>query len=262
MMLAGVARLPASAPRFAAAPHASPRGRRRPARDTGKGRRLGIGSGLGPEYDDPSKAALRPATKKTFGDFQCNAAMAIAKPLKKNPEKGDELVALLEADDTVKSTLATPLEVAGPGFVNMRLSDDYLSTTVEAMAIEKTVTTEGVRQTDDCGGLLLPKHRQGDARRPFTLDDYWRCPRELFGVERPRCHKTKPRRRLGHAVRYALKHLGDNTDASISDLVAFYKEAKQRFDSDGDFKERAKRVVSLQQGDAATLSLAEAMRRF
>ena len=51
-----------------------------------------------------------------------------------------------------------------------------------------------------------------------------------------------------------LEHLGDNTDASISDLVAFYKEAKQRFDSDGEFKERAReRVVSLQKGDAATL---------
>mgnify|MGYP003318998294 CR=1 FL=1 len=51
-----------------------------------------------------------------------------------------------------------------------------------------------------------------------------------------------------------LEHLGDNTDASISDLGAFYKEAKQRFDSDGDFKERAReRVVSLQKGDESTL---------
>ena len=59
-----------------------------------------LGAAFGPEYDDPSKAALRPATKKTFGDFQCNAAMAIAKPLKKNPrEVATELVERLEAEE-------------------------------------------------------------------------------------------------------------------------------------------------------------------
>ena len=51
-----------------------------------------------------------------------------------------------------------------------------------------------------------------------------------------------------------LEQVGYNSYASIRVLGAFYKEAKQRFDSYGDFMERAReRVVSLQKGDPSTL---------
>ena len=59
----------------------------------------------------------------------------------------ERLVTQMQACD--KDGIMTKLEVAGPGFVNMRLSDDYLSTTVEAMATEKNcgLPKASVKQT-------------------------------------------------------------------------------------------------------------------
>ena len=167
-----------------------------------------------------------------------------------------ELVERLEADDTVCKTLATPLEVAGPGFVNMRLSDDYLSTTVEAMATEKTADSRrrpSQKQTivvDYSSPNIAKEMHVGHLRSTIIGDALANC-LELRGHDVIRQNHVGD---WGTQFGMLLEHLGDNTDASISDLVAFYKEAKQRFDSDGEFKERAReRVVSLQKGDAATL---------
>ena len=256
MMLAGVARAlvapAAKRPRFTRAFAAAGD----PREVLEKAVASALGAAFGPEYNDPSKAALRPATKKTFGDFQCNAAMAIAKPLKKNPrEVATELVERLEADATVQNTLATPLEVAGPGFVNMRLSDDYLSTTVEAMATEENcgLPEASQKQTivvDYSSPNIAKEMHVGHLRSTIIGDALANC-LELRGHDVIRQNHVGD---WGTQFGMLLEHLGDNTDASISDLVAFYKEAKQRFDSDGDFKERAReRVVSLQKGDSATL---------
>lgn len=57
----------------------------------------------------------------SHGDVACNIAMQIAKPLKKNPrELAQTIVANLMAhpDDLIESA-----EVAGPGFINIRLKD-------------------------------------------------------------------------------------------------------------------------------------------
>ena len=96
-----------------------------------------LGSCFGPEFATRANAALRPATKKAFGDFQCNAALALAKRLPDKAPPRDvatKIAAALEADPAVRAVIATPLEIAGPGFVNMRLGDDYLAATVSAIA--------------------------------------------------------------------------------------------------------------------------------
>jgi len=53
------------------------------------------------------------------GDFACNIAMQLARPLRKKPrEIAEAVVAGLPASDLVKS-----VEIAGPGFINFRLSE-------------------------------------------------------------------------------------------------------------------------------------------
>ncbi len=70
----------------------------------------------------PFAAMVKPAQDTTFGDFQANCAMSLAKQLGTNPKQlATEIVGKLQLDD-----LCQPPEVAGPGFINLRLRDDWL----------------------------------------------------------------------------------------------------------------------------------------
>jgi arginyl-tRNA synthetase len=67
----------------------------------------------------PTIALERPRDP-SHGDAACNIAMQIAKPLRKNPrELAQAIVAAVEAQD---SPLVASVEIAGPGFINIRLA--------------------------------------------------------------------------------------------------------------------------------------------
>ncbi len=104
-----------------------------------------------PEGGDRSAfaAAVRPAGDPKFGDYQANGSMALAKALKKNPRALAQGVA--EAIDL--APLADRPEVAGPGFLNVRLRDEWVAQFlrgllgdetlgVPAPAIKKTVVVD------------------------------------------------------------------------------------------------------------------------
>ncbi|WP_274629266.1 arginine--tRNA ligase [Arvimicrobium flavum] len=70
---------------------------------------------------DLSRIAVEPPRDSSHGDLATNAAMVLAKPAGQNPRAlADRLVAALKSDPAVVSA-----EVAGPGFVNLRLADSY-----------------------------------------------------------------------------------------------------------------------------------------
>ncbi|MDR1270178.1 MAG: arginine--tRNA ligase, partial [Planctomycetaceae bacterium] len=74
--------------------------------------------------DDPESYSdlIRPSQDAKFGDFQANLAMPLAKKLSKPPHSvAKEIVARLKIDD-----LCQPPEIAGPGFINLRLRDEFL----------------------------------------------------------------------------------------------------------------------------------------
>ena len=81
--------------------------------------------------DDPAEylAMIRPAQDPKFGDFQANMAMPLKQRLDRNPrEIAEEIVAKLDVAD-----LCTEPEVAGPGFINLRLRDDWIESQVNAL---------------------------------------------------------------------------------------------------------------------------------
>jgi len=70
-------------------------------------------SGLAAAFESPKQAS--------HGDLACTAAMQLARPLKKNPrELAQALVAALQAQPAVQQWVEA-LEIAGPGFINLRL---------------------------------------------------------------------------------------------------------------------------------------------
>ena len=65
---------------------------------------------------------VRPAQDARFGDYQANCAMPLGKRLGKPPrDVAAEIVGKLDVDD-----LCHPPEIAGPGFINLRLKDQWL----------------------------------------------------------------------------------------------------------------------------------------
>jgi len=85
-----------------------------------------------PVFEAPKQAA--------HGDLACTAAMQLAKPLKKNPrELATALVAALEAQPAVQQWVQLPLEIVGPGFINLRLKP------AAKQAIVADVLAEGER---------------------------------------------------------------------------------------------------------------------
>ncbi len=68
-------------------------------------------------------AQVRPATDPKFGDYQANGVMALAKKTKTNPRKlAEDVVKNLDVSD-----ICEPPEIAGPGFINLRLKAELLA---------------------------------------------------------------------------------------------------------------------------------------
>ncbi len=72
---------------------------------------------------DDCSAIVRPTADARFGDYQANGVMALGKQLKTNPRKlAEQVVEQLDVSDLCE----TP-EIAGPGFINLRLKPDYVA---------------------------------------------------------------------------------------------------------------------------------------
>jgi arginyl-tRNA synthetase len=80
--------------------------------------------GLAVENAGELLAMVKPAQDSKFGDYQANCAMPLGKQLGRPPrEIAAELISRLDLGD-----LCEPPEIAGPGFINVRLKDDWLAT--------------------------------------------------------------------------------------------------------------------------------------
>lgn len=198
------------------------------------------------------------ATKPEFGDFQCNAALPLAKKLGEKPR--------VLAERLVER-LASPyftLEVAGPGFVNAKMTEDYLASTVSALAREYVAKTERPqRVVVDYSSPNIAKEMHVGHLRSTVIGD---CLANLLEI---RGHSVTRQNHVGDwgtQFGMLIAHLDGRGYDSLSDLVKFYKESKKRFDEDEEFKNEARRrVVMLQSGDEETIetwrSICEASRR-
>ncbi|GMU81194.1 MAG: hypothetical protein AMXMBFR47_10650 [Planctomycetota bacterium] len=98
---------------------------------------------------EPAAAAVRISADPKFGDYQCNAAMALAKTLKGNPRQVAEKIVAAAAP--LLDGIAEPLEIAGPGFINIRLRDAFLAGRMNAIASEPPDRANAA--TDDRFGI-------------------------------------------------------------------------------------------------------------
>jgi len=83
-------------------------------------------------------AIVRTATDPKFGDYQANGVMALAKKMKTDPRQlAEEVVKNLDVDD-----ICEPPEVAGPGFINLRLKTDFIADRL--LEVNKRIANLGI----------------------------------------------------------------------------------------------------------------------
>lgn len=134
---------------------------------------------------------LTPAKNTQFGDFQANAAMALGKAMGLPPrDVAQKIVAAAKTDD-----IAEPLDIAGPGFINIRLRPAALAAACGAMdtpslGVEPPRASRTV-VVDLCGVNLAKQMHVGHLRAT------------VIGDAIARLHE-----RLGHTV-VRQNHFGD-----------------------------------------------------
>jgi arginyl-tRNA synthetase len=88
------------------------------------------------------------AARPDLADLQCNGAMPLAKALKRNPRE----IAQAVADRLSARAEFAAVEVAGPGFINLRLSAGFLAAQADA---QRTATAAGIVQRPEHGLVML-----------------------------------------------------------------------------------------------------------
>jgi arginyl-tRNA synthetase len=83
-------------------------------------------------------AAVRAAAEPKFGDYQANGCMALAKMLGKNPR---ELAAEVAREVNLEPLADAP-EVAGPGFLNVRLRDEWIAAALGELLADESLGVE------------------------------------------------------------------------------------------------------------------------
>ncbi len=198
---------------------------------------------------------LRPSE---HADYQANGVMAVAKALGRPPrEVAAEVVAHLEIADLAD------VEVAGPGFLNLRLSADYLSRRLLALLEDPMLGIERAREPrrvviDYSAPNVAKEMHVGHLRSTVIGDALVRLHRLVGHTVIARNHVGDWGTPFGMLIEHLLD-LGEDraiAELSIGDLNAFYQGARASFDASEEFRERSRsRVVMLQRGDAETRRL-------
>ncbi|MFC3395798.1 arginine--tRNA ligase [Brenneria rubrifaciens] len=198
-----------------------------------------------------SEAQVRQSAKAQFGDYQANGVMAVAKHLGMPPRQLAEKVLQCLALDGI----ATKTEIAGPGFINIFLDKQWVATQTEnALNAPKLGVTPVEPQTiviDYSGPNVAKEMHVGHLRSTIIGDAAVRTLAFLgHNVVRAN-HVGDWGTQFGMLIAYLEKVQNAQAgEMALSDLEAFYREAKKHYDNDAEFAERARGyVVKLQGGD-------------
>ncbi|MEW1546802.1 arginine--tRNA ligase [Streptomyces tsukubensis] len=201
-------------------------------------------------------------------DFQANGILALAKQLKGNPR---ELAAkVVDALGTESDEVLREVEVSGPGFLNITVSDAAITETLAARAADDRL---GVALTADPGTTVIDWAQPNVAKemhvghlRSAVIGAAMVNILEFTGEKViSRHHIGDWGTQFGMLIQYLEEHPHEldhrdgaevSGEEAMSSLDRLYKAARAHFDSDEEFKARSRdRVVALQSGDPATLAM-------
>lgn len=187
-------------------------------------------------------ANLEVPRNRAFGDFSTNAAMVMAKSAGKNPrELAAEILPQLQELDFVADA-----SIAGPGFINLKLRDDFIW---DAAAKPHNVKTDTPKKIDlDYGGYNVGKALHiGHLRTSIVGDTFNRIAKYLGHTTKSYNHIGDWGRPMGLIIAWILEYgMPKNAD----ELNKIYPESTARAKSDDAWMTRAKEVTAeLQSGN-------------
>ncbi|EJP3685848.1 arginine--tRNA ligase [Salmonella enterica] len=194
---------------------------------------------------------VRQSAKVQFGDYQANGMMAVAKKLGMAPRQLTEQV-LTHLD---LSGIASKVEIAGPGFINIFLEPAFLAEQVQqALASDRLGVSQPTRQTIvvDYSAPNVAKEMHVGHLRSTIIGDAAVRTLEFLGHHVIRAnHVGDWGTQFGMLIAWLEKQQQENAgDMALADLEGFYRDAKKHYDEDEAFAERARNyVVKLQSGD-------------
>ncbi len=200
---------------------------------------------------------LRPATRPQFGHYQSNVALRLAKNEGRPPrEVAARLVEQIDLAD-----LCEPLEIAGPGFINLRIRADVLARVADEVLNDPH---GGINQAERPQRVVIDysspnaakQMHVGHLRSTIIGDCFTRVLRATGHTVIPQNHLGDWGRQFGMMVEQLVD---EGLDASTLDLPgaeALYQRANAHLNESEEFAARARdRVVALQAGDAETLRI-------
>ena len=201
---------------------------------------------------------LKASSNPDFGDYQINGVMGAAKKRKTNPRE----LATRVAEQLKQSPVFEKVEVAGPGFINLTLSTDFIEKNIQA-ALSDNRLNVGLPENnqtvvmDYSSPNLAKEMHVGHLRSTIIGDALHRVLRFLGANVIAQNHVGDWGTQFGMLVAYLVEQqkIG-NENIALADLEQFYRNAKVRFDEDTQFADTARQyVVKLQSGDDEVLKL-------
>ncbi|MCG9682861.1 arginine--tRNA ligase [Vibrio sp. Isolate23] len=199
-----------------------------------------------------SPAAVRQSAKPQFGDYQANGVMGVAKKLGTNPrEFAQKVLDVLDLDG-----IASKTEIAGPGFINIFLSEEFLAKQAESALSDSRLGVAAEAQKTIVADYSAPnvaKEMHVGHLRSTIIGDAVVRTLEFLG------HKVIRANHIGDwGTQFGMlianlervqKESGE-ISMELADLEAFYRESKKLYDEDEEFALKARNyVVKLQSGD-------------
>ena len=201
---------------------------------------------------DEKFAFVKVSDRPDLSDFQCNGALALAKIAHKNPRE----IAASIADELQKNKWVEAVSVDGPGFINIKLTNEFIAANVDKMAADKRLGCGEVPDKHkvvlDYGGPNVAKEMHVGHLRSGVIGESIRRIEKFVGNEViADVHLGDWGTPMGMILAEIIKtdgNLGKVETYDIAQITEFYKQANIRCKEDETAKEAARKITAELQG--------------
>jgi arginyl-tRNA synthetase len=214
------------------------------------------------KISEPVQAEIAICLQKELGDYQCNNAMKLAKILRLSPlEIAKKIVSCVDLSENQKPSLIAKMEVAHPGFINIFIHPEYLSSELNQMLQDPYLgidKNQKMKIVVDFSSPNVAKELHVGHLRSTIIGDSIANLFEFLGHDVLRLnHIGDWGTQFGMLIAYMKKtHLSIKENVDTAELTIWYKQAKKLFDEDPIFAQVARSEVRLlQDGDPQSIEI-------
>ncbi|MBO6281768.1 MAG: arginine--tRNA ligase [Alphaproteobacteria bacterium] len=203
---------------------------------------------------DEKFAVVKVSDRPDLSDFQCNGALALAKIAHKNPRE----IATIIADNLQKYDFIDTVSVDGPGFINIKLTNEFIAANTDKIADDERLGCGTVDEPHkvvlDFGGPNVAKEMHvGHLRSGVIGESVQRIERFIGNDVTSDVHLGDWGTPMGMILSEIIAtdgNLEKVTSYDIAKITEFYKNANIRCKEDETARENARKVTAeLQNGN-------------